>query len=1176
MRSLALIFSTLFILNITGYSQQTEPAAPAEDWPSILKKYGSYESAIYEMTREEWAVYRVHESYDQRQAAEVIAAHREISYPQEEREDRKANRMMQAGECDCWIEPDETYTQLTEFDWDDCEGGGVGVDCWKGPIGFNGWSFNLYGTPYSAFYITSKGTISFDSGFIDWTPDEFPDATWNQVAGYWADSDFTEVGELWYKLTPEGLYVNVIDVGYYNGHSDRTNSFQMILTPDEGGVLGDEANVQLCFQNMEWAHGDVGGVGGFNGPNPGNVGADRASTTGPNIQFGRFNLNNDVYNGPYGFENNQQDGIHWLDFKVFEFDTSNDQINIPPIPTVSFGCDTVQVCLNDTLSLDMDFLAPEIQQLVDITIEAEGEGLVVNDISPGSPASLDADFVGSVDNLGVQAITITATDAGDPEGVTTLIVYVNVVPIELPVLTIEGNLNICAGQITTLTASGGFDEYIWSSGCVFPVCEMTSGGLYNLTATLSGCEAEASVFIDQSPLFLPDITITPNPVCGTDSALVYVDLDEVDEYETFSWEANWNGNGGEIYVEGLLDGTNDSIMASPGTYRLFVTNAEGCGGQRVFNIFGEDPFIPDDIWSGAYCDGLSNAEIVFDGAYNNPATGNLNLYLSTSDDAGWNGAYITVTVDGEEFIFTASSTFEVFSVPIEFGDYITIDYTASGDGDENNLLQLFNCSNQNNFTIDNLEGGNPVWEDFAGCTFEAAEGTWEVISGPGGDFSVEDQFNSTYTPGAYGMHIIQFSDDACFGDYTYEIEVTLPPSININNNDVTLCDGEAFTFAVDIEDIGGTATIDWPAPGSDDVLENTYSYNQPEDLDLTVTVENGCGSDDVDFHISSQYEPAPELEDEFLCEDASVTLDPILDDTPDLMYEWTMNDTPLGETGETLTVTETGIYCVNVSNECYSDGVEVCANISIASIDIVLPEFIAPCDGSGEAVLNPAIPEGWTWVWSDGQTDEIITVNDNGVFCGTIQDPNGCLEEEHCTTVFVGNAPTSTPSPTEAIVLCPEVPETFALNSGASLEYNWSLSCGGIEFSAMDALTITSSQIPQDCWQLPITITGEGSNPCGSVSEDFEVLVDACNITIPNVITPQNGDNVNDGFFVEGLEVYNNVHLNIFNRWGKSVFEDDDYESGRWKAADNEDGTYYYVLILPNGIEHTGHVTVLR
>ena len=347
-----------------------------------------------------------------------------------------------------------------------------------------------------------------------------------------------------------------------------------------------------------------------------------------------------------------------------------------------------------------------------------------------------------------------------------------------------------------------------------------------------------------------------------------------------------------------------------------------------------------------------------------------------------------------------------------------------------------------------------------GVASRQQKGTWEIVSGPGGDFSVDDEFNSTYTPGGYGMHVIEFSDDACFESYTYEIEVTLPPSIDINNDDVTLCDGEAFTFEVDIEDIGGTATIDWPAPGTDDVLENTYSYDQPEDLNLTVTIENGCGSDDADFHISSQYEPAPQLEDEFLCEDGTVTLDPIADDTPDLIYEWTVDGTPMGETGETLTVSTTGLYCVNVSNECHEDGVEVCANISIASVDIVLPEFVAPCDGSGEAVLNPAIPEGWTWVWSDGQTDEIITVDDNGVFCGTIQDPNGCLEEEHCTTVFVGDAPTATPTPTEPLVLCPEVPETFTLNSGASLEYSWSLSCGGIEFSAMDALTITSFSDP--------------------------------------------------------------------------------------------------------------------
>ena len=89
------------------------------------------------------------------------------------------------------------------------------------------------------------------------------------------------------------------------------------------------------------------------------------------------------------------------------------------------------------------------------------------------------------------------------------------------------------------------------------------------------------------------------------------------------------------------------------------------------------------------------------------------------------------------------------------------------------------------------------------------------------------------------------------------------------------------------------------------------------------------------------------------------------------------------------------------------------------------------------------------------------------------------------------------------------------------------------------------------------------------------MLIDACAITIPNIFTP-NGDAVNETFAIEGLEVYSNVQLWVYNRWGNTVYENQDYQNGTWRADDLSDGTYWYVLILPNGIEHKGTVNIAR
>ncbi|MCQ2284806.1 MAG: FG-GAP-like repeat-containing protein [Bacteroidales bacterium] len=65
-----------------------------------------------------------------------------------------------------------------------------------------------------------------------------------------------------------------------------------------------------------------------------------------------------------------------------------------------------------------------------------------------------------------------------------------------------------------------------------------------------------------------------------------------------------------------------------------------------------------------------------------------------------------------------------------------------------------------------------------------------------------------------------------------------------------------------------------------------------------------------------------------------------------------------------------------------------------------------------------------------------------------------------------------------------------------------------------------------------------------------------CEITLPNVITP-NGDNVNDVFMpqLEGDLSY--MKMDIYNRWGKQVFQQEGKEVLSWDAANESDGVFY-------------------
>jgi gliding motility-associated-like protein len=87
-------------------------------------------------------------------------------------------------------------------------------------------------------------------------------------------------------------------------------------------------------------------------------------------------------------------------------------------------------------------------------------------------------------------------------------------------------------------------------------------------------------------------------------------------------------------------------------------------------------------------------------------------------------------------------------------------------------------------------------------------------------------------------------------------------------------------------------------------------------------------------------------------------------------------------------------------------------------------------------------------------------------------------------------------------------------------------------------------------------------------------------LIIRNVITP-NGDGVNDGWYVEGIEKFPDNTVQIFNRWGDKIksFVHYNNTTQMWKG-DNEkgepvpDGTYYYILSIQDGGTRTGWILV--
>lgn len=93
---------------------------------------------------------------------------------------------------------------------------------------------------------------------------------------------------------------------------------------------------------------------------------------------------------------------------------------------------------------------------------------------------------------------------------------------------------------------------------------------------------------------------------------------------------------------------------------------------------------------------------------------------------------------------------------------------------------------------------------------------------------------------------------------------------------------------------------------------------------------------------------------------------------------------------------------------------------------------------------------------------------------------------------------------------------------------------------------------------------------------------DACDLHIYHGITP-NGDGINDQWHIDGIAIFPDNTVTIYNRWGERVWNATGYnnEDKSWNGQDlnNDklpDGTYFYVVEIPGVETDKGWVQVTR
>lgn len=261
-----------------------------------------------------------------------------------------------------------------------------------------------------------------------------------------------------------------------------------------------------------------------------------------------------------------------------------------------------------------------------------------------------------------------------------------------------------------------------------------------------------------------------------------------------------------------------------------------------------------------------------------------------------------------------------------------------------------------------------------------------------------------------------------------------------------------------------------------------------------------------------------------------------------------------------ITVTETNIY------GCTGEPYYAVLMVSSPFLDLGFDQDLC----SGEVYeITPSMSNNLELTWQDGTTGNSYEVSETGSYWAIGIDPNGCPVSD---TVDITVRPLPVVDLGPDTMLCGELQtlELDAENPGAF--YSWST--GDIT----QQITVYNRNERQE-------ISVEVEDQYGCIGADT-VVVDICEdadfLVIPTVITP-NDDGSNDTWQIENLWVFENVTVDIYDRWGRRVFHSEGYDASQYWDGNDERGkelpmdSYYYVIDLGTGEKpKMGNVTIIR
>jgi gliding motility-associated-like protein len=431
--------------------------------------------------------------------------------------------------------------------------------------------------------------------------------------------------------------------------------------------------------------------------------------------------------------------------------------------------------------------------------------------------------------------------------------------------------------------------------------------------------------------------------------------------------------------------------------------------------------------------------------------------------------------------------------------------------------------------------------------------------------------------------------DSCFlsSPLVDSILVTVTtPVLTIVTADTSFnCPANNFSISVNV--LTGQAPISYQ--WSSGQISSSFVVSMSNDTSFIVTVTDGCGTSSTDT-LNIIFNLSPDLvstmnDTVLACLGDTAFLNPFISGgTPPYQYIWVT-----GQNSKSISVVPESStnYIVQISDECSSVFLFDTVTVSFAAyprLNITANDTTVGCSGDTITLVTSysggLLPYSFWWsdedsIVSSSDTLKLKQIFEDQVYYLTLID--GCGDDK-TDTLTVGVAPQDLFQvylPEDTTICKTHTIQILALVNGGYPPYQYSWSINGSVEQQNSAQLIFSNE---DNAEIGIEITDN----CNQNILDFQFIrIEGCEIITTNIISP-NGDGINDYFEIPGINVYDednaeipSAAIDIFNRWGQTIFTADRYQNN-WDANGIVDGVYYYVLYLSNGKIIKGDLTLIR